>query len=425
MYNGPKIPTEGIVFALDASSLRGVSGTGNTSYNGAPSAAKNIANRGENVSTVNGTRLTNVNYYTSFGIAYPEGNYGGAAANRQGLTAGFNVTSGGKTYDASRALHLWVWDNRTNTWVPDSFFNGLRLNGHCYDNWAGAETGWQNELNKFNADFINIRNSFPDSTWIVNGSHACQMFDSTTINNLISLGAPSGTISSWTDGSAGREFVLVGEIGLGSGNYYGWAYENYSVDPSAVAHLVFPLPLKGNKNSAFLFDGTDDYISLPTDLMETNGSYTLNAWLKPNGSSWGDNAIPLYNTYSNSSSVGFWHHFGLDNILRWRHAGSSTYTSGDLSGIGLVANTWQMTTITFDRANIRLYKNGTLTNSAAAGDFTRTSYGGARIGMLNYRSSAADYNWNGQIAIHTVYNRALSESEITQTFQSTRSRFGI
>jgi hypothetical protein len=420
MYNGPKIPTEGIVFALDASSLRGVSGTGNTSYNGAPSAAKNIVNRGENVSTVNGTRLTNVNYYTSFGISYPEGNYGGAAANRQGLTAGFNVTSGGKTYDASRALHLWVWDNRTNTWVPDSFFNGLRLGGHCYDNWAGAESGWQNELNKFNADFINIRNSFPDSTWIVNGSHASQMFDSTTINNLISLGAPSGTISSWTDGSAWREFVLVGEPGLGSGNYYGWAYENYSVDPSVVAHLVFPLPLKGNKSSAFLFDGTNQYITISPFNPSSFTGLTLSVVANMSSASGGwsrffdigsgsDNNNLLFCRYSDTSNL----FFGVYN-----GSGNSQFTFGGNIQFNSIAHY----VATADGTNFRIYVNGQLVHTAANSTIPIvTSRENGYIGRSNW----ADPYYNGTIQAATIYNRAISSTEVTQAYNAYRSRFNI
>jgi hypothetical protein len=172
------------------------------------------------------------------------------------------------------------------------------------------------------------------------------------------------------------------------------------------------------------FNGSTSYIQIPDDVFTTNGSYTLNIWLRPNGSSWGNNAIPTYNTYTSSSSVGFWHHFGHDNILRWRHGGSS-YTTGDLSGIGLVANTWQMTTITWDRTTLRLYKNGSQTNSTTAPSDFNKSGGGARIGMLSHRNTANDYNWNGNIAHHTVYNRALTANEIAHYYDVTKTRFGL
>jgi hypothetical protein len=95
-----------------------------------------------------------------------------------------------------------------------------------------------------------------------------------------------------------------------------------------------------------------------------------------------------------------------------------------LSSIGLVANVWQMTAVTWDGSNIKLYKNATLQSSAAlAAGYTVNS--GGRIGMLNARSVSSDYNWNGLIDIQMIYNRALSNNELIQTFNMYRNRFGI
>jgi hypothetical protein len=131
--------------------------------------------------------------------------------------------------------------------------------------------------------------------------------------------------------------------------------------------------------------------------------------------------MPLFNTYY--ADLGFWHHFGLDNGLAYRHYGS-TSAAGTLSSIGLVANVWQMTAVTWDGSNIKLYKNATLQSSAAlAAGYTVNS--GGRIGMLNARSVSSDYNWNGLIDIQMIYNRALSNNELIQTFNMYRNRFGI
>jgi len=176
-------------------------------------------------------------------------------------------------------------------------------------------------------------------------------------------------------------------------------------------------------SKTFTFDGTDDYILFNEDVLETNGEYTLSAWLRPNGNAWGDNAIPLYNTYPGNGNTGIWHHFGDDNVLRWRHGGSS-YTTGDLSGIGLVANEWQLTTITWDRTTLKLYKNGKLMNSTTApSDFHKSASGQARIGMLNYRRTSSDYNWNGDISMHQVYNKALTQEEVLQNYNAQITKF--
>ena len=121
----------------------------------------------------------NKSYYTAFAIDYPEGSFGGDAANRQGITPGLNVRSGGKTYDASRALHLWVWDEAGGAWVADSFFGGLRLNGHCYDNYSGSGVT-TTELALFVSNYNTIKSSYPKATYIVMGSHRADTYNSQT-----------------------------------------------------------------------------------------------------------------------------------------------------------------------------------------------------------------------------------------------------
>ena len=277
--SGPKLSAkDSLVFAMDTYDTSNcVTPLGCGGFNNSTQGIKNILN-GTTALFQNGLKISNRDFYTAFGISYPEGSYGGDAANRQGLTPGYNVRSGGKTYDASRSLHLWVWNNDTNAWVADSYFHGLRLNGHCYDNYAGAETGWQNELNYFNADYNTIKNAFPNCTYIIVGSHACQCFDSTTIANMTSLGAPNSTISSWSDNSTWREFVLVGKPGLGSGNAYGWTYENYPTNPGQVANMNLSVTPKSL--GILSFDGTDDYLELPTSAIPTGYLITIEIIIK-------------------------------------------------------------------------------------------------------------------------------------------------
>ena len=176
-----------------------------------------------------------------------------------------------------------------------------------------------------------------------------------------------------------------------------------------------------NAQKTWMFDGANDHIEFPECILEDEGQYTLSIWLRPNGSSWGNNAIPTYNSYG---SNGIWHHFGHDNVLRWRHNGA-TYTTGNLSGIGLVANQWQLTTITWDNTTLRLYKNGVEQNSTTAPRAFRRGLVGARMGMLNYRRTSGDYNWNGDIACQHVYTRALTADEVMQNFNAQRARFGL
>jgi hypothetical protein len=102
---GPKIIDDGLVFSIDAANKKFISPLGNNSFNG---AAEVIQSKipGITVNSFNGVHIGNLNYYTAIAIDYPEGNFGGDAANRHGITAGLNVRSGSKLYGASRALHM-------------------------------------------------------------------------------------------------------------------------------------------------------------------------------------------------------------------------------------------------------------------------------------------------------------------------------
>jgi len=357
----------------------------------------------------NGLRISNRTFYTAFGISYPEGSYGGDAAGCQGLSSGYNVRTYGNVYGASRSLHLWVWDNNTNTWVPDSYFRGLRLGGHCYDNYAGAEIGWQNELNYFNGDFNIIKQAFPNSTWIICGSHACQMFDSTTIDNMVSLGAPRSTISSWTDGSQWREFVLVGRPGLGDNNAYGWAYENYSTNPGQVAHMN--LSVTPRNIGVLEFDGTNDYISMPSSNVFDVDEVTVEVIVKPNG----------------LSQLGFWFEKGTVNTqyslfmegssIVWRQAVNSQYTATST----MTNNAWNHVVGTFRSGQRITYVNGTARTSDSLVYTLNKNQGDQYIGSYN----SGGYFYNGAIAVINVYNRALSSVEIQNNYRQYKTRFNL
>ena len=356
----------------------------------------------------NGVRLAGRDYYTAIGISYPEGSYGGDAANRNGLTPGYNVRSGGKTYDASRSLHLWVWNNQTSSWVS-GYFNGARLGGHCYDNYAGAENGWENEMAKFAADYNTVKTQFPDCTYIIVGSHACQCFRQADVDILVDLGAPSGTVSSWTDNSAWREFVLVGRPGLRSGNAYGWAYQNYPTNSDQVAHMNFGLPIK--PRGGWLFDGSNDYVSFPSSNVFDVQTVTVEVVVKP----------------ATTFQYGFWFEKGAVNTqyslfmegdsIVWRQADTSQYTSRDY----LTANAWNHVVATFRAGERKTYVNNILRASDGLNKILNTNQGAQFIGSYN----SGGYHYNGEIGIVKVYDKVLTAQEIAKNYANYKTRFNL
>jgi hypothetical protein len=87
----------------------------------------------------------------------------------------------------------------------------------------------------------------------------------------------------------------------------------------------------------------------------------------------------------------------------------------------LLVNTWYNVAVKYDGNNISISINSILDNSIPQTGNVTTNPGQLVIGRVGYSSSY----FNGEIANIQIYNRALSESEITQNFEATRGRYSI
>lgn len=399
-----------LVFAIDThDTSNGITPLGCGGFNGSTQGVKNLLT-GTIYSFINGMKLTGRNYFTAAGISYPEWNYGGDIAGYNGIYAGYNVRGGTGVYGASRSLHLWVWNNQTNSWI-EGYFNGARLSGHCYDNYIGAENGWESEMTKFINDYNTIKSTFPDCTYIVLGSHACQCFRQIDVNTLMDLGAPS-SVNSWTNNGDWREFVLVGKPGLGAGNAFGWVFENYPTNSAAVAHLNFGLPIKAR--GGIELDGTNDYLEFPA--ITLSGDFTISQAVTlqstPNG------PMPIGGGfYTNGSTyLGYVWFRGGANEVRLAVDGEQTVIFSVNSSLWV--NKTIIYTVRRSGSTATLYINGV---EIATGTISLNSFNVRTIGY----SYSFSYASLGTIDNTFIYNRALSDSEVKQNYQQYKTRFNL
>jgi hypothetical protein len=418
IFAGPKIVDEGLVFSIDATNRKFISPLGNNSFNGAAEIISSTI-PGITVNSFNGVHLGNLNYYTVFAIDYPEGSYGGDAAGRHGMTPGLNVRSGTKTYDASRSLHMWVWNNDTNAWLSSSYFNGFRLSGHCYDNYSGAEDGYVNQINKFIADFNNIKTTFSNCTYIIMGSHRADQYNSGLRAILYDLGMPTGTALD-SDYVAAPEWILVGKPGLGAGKAYGWVYQNYTTNAAQVAHLNFALPVYGNKDNYLSLDGIDNYVQTqPFTPNITNK--TLSAWVRLNSTTQqGGGVINL----QSENGVTFDAIVYNETNQGWGF-GSNGFSRTGWSGVKETStNSWVNIVATYENSNYKMYRNGVLILTLTS--FNVINYNFSSRSLVGYRHTGGSSGYlNGAISQASLYNRALTINEIKQNFEATRGRYSI
>jgi hypothetical protein len=390
---------EGLVLSIDVANQKCISPSAARGYNSAPQFVRNLITSSDTITSTDTLRLGNLSYFTAFAIDYPEGNYGGDAAARHGITPGFNVRTGTKTFSFGRALNHGIWDEITQTWVKTQ----------VYDSYVGTAA-----VDSFVADYYNNIKQYPKATHIVAGSHRDSFHTSAQYEILRDLGAPSNVDSIINFSSP--EWILIGKPGLGA-DKGAWSFQNYSTNPAQVAHMNFALPIFGNTQNYLSFDSTSESIDIPERANLNNLSYTYAFWIRRKvgqSASW----LQFLQRSTSDRNPGIWFYINEVNRIHFSiKMSNGTNTSVDLPGF--FQNEWHhfTATVEYDGTNtiIRGYTDGILTASTILNNLspilgTGSTYVGRQLLDL------------GNLQI---YNRALSASEVQDNFNALRGRYGI
>ncbi len=170
----------------------------------------------------------------------------------------------------------------------------------------------------------------------------------------------------------------------------------------------FPTNNSGWIGGALSFDGVDDYVNVPAvNSFSANAPMTISAWFKPATINTGGSVkciVCIPNQTYDAAGIGY-----LNNNLSFA-IGTETYDTGGVNGGSIVANKWYFITGTFNGTVQKLYLNGAYVNqslSATLNAFSSLKIGGNGGGTRYFKGSLDDVR---------VYNRALSQDEITQLY---------
>ena len=175
----------------------------------------------------------------------------------------------------------------------------------------------------------------------------------------------------------------------------------------------------GANQGTFVFDGTDDNVQLGNaSAFLPTSAITINCWAKTN-------VVQVYKkifvtvAVGTQSITGVYFSLGpttsiyLGIITNNGTQYVGTYTDPSTSAFSNFCGT-------YDGANIRLYLNGTLlATQAHTGTIVNTG-----IGRISGYDNGSEI-WDGNISTFSIYNRALSTSEILQNYNATKTRFGL
>ncbi len=175
--------------------------------------------------------------------------------------------------------------------------------------------------------------------------------------------------------------------------------------------------------NSFYFTGYKNFSKTGLSIPLTS-EITMSCWYKQTAAGLG--SPRLIETYQSGSTTYASHCLAIDtdgSIRCWLDKSGATnsrfITLDDPTAY--LFNIWRNLSFTFSSPDAKLYVNGNVTQSASIVetdiDDINTIYVGAAQDTSNY--------FTGYISNVSIYNRALSASEIQQNFQATRSRYGI
>jgi hypothetical protein len=158
------------------------------------------------------------------------------------------------------------------------------------------------------------------------------------------------------------------------------------------------------------FDGTDDWCPV-NGISLSNTTYTKIAWFNP------DTATNNIISGGSDGEHAFWM-AGTNNSL---HAGHNGAWSTVSYSPGLMTGQWWCGAVTFNTTTgWKLYLNGQLVDT----DPSTTTFAGGNVVRIAAFQVGGNL-FNGKIATAHIYNRVLSDDEIAQNYNATKSRFGL
>jgi hypothetical protein len=161
----------------------------------------------------------------------------------------------------------------------------------------------------------------------------------------------------------------------------------------------------GIADSAYYFGGNGHYILVaPSASLNITGDLTIAAWVDLSSSSVNANAVIFSDMLEHSPHDGYSFRLWDGNKLRLFCGGQSL-----LATTPLEVDVWTHVAVVLSGTTATTYINGELDSSGGVAAPTSSSVN-PTIGA----SAQQAYGWNGEIDDITVYNRALSTTEISE-----------
>ena len=200
------------------------------------------------------------------------------------------------------------------------------------------------------------------------------------------------------------------------------SYENgstttYSLTGSDTGTLNNGVDFDSGYGGTWKFDGTDDYISFPSNASNNiTGDITCEAWFFIDSDP-GDWVRVLGKGNSTNRTYGVWYNYSSDTFLfqRYNSGGGFSLTQGSA---GITLNKWYHIVGTSNGSSHTLYING---QSVATNTTTGPFYSSTET--VNIGDAPFHTEHHGYISTSRLYNRGLTAAEVQQNYNANYPRF--
>lgn len=179
-------------------------------------------------------------------------------------------------------------------------------------------------------------------------------------------------------------------------------------------------------NGQFIFDGTDDYIDIPTFTSQTQSDVSMEIVIKQNTDN--NKALEFFGTDTVGNAfpdAGFAYFPASWGVLFYRYingSGDRPHVKAISGGntINLANGNWHhlVGTYKYSTNTCKLYRNGQLISQSSTQENAASFQG--KLG-----GNATSYALNGRVGLARIYNSVLSDEDVLYNYYSVKSRFSI
>lgn len=168
-------------------------------------------------------------------------------------------------------------------------------------------------------------------------------------------------------------------------------------------------------SGTMVFDGVNDFAQSNILSMSSSPNLTFNIWAKHISYGVGDTVFMLYGSGGSPTNCLGLYYRANDNYVRFTNWGPNDFSTSFEKDI----NVWHYWSIVYENGNLTIYRDGDTDGVNFAIPF---SGGNRRFGIGATEGGSNVTNINSSMC--HFYNRALTQSEIRQNFDATKTRYG-